>query len=436
MLGIPAPAELSSPPRAPFEPQPPAPEPVPEREHGVAEPGDGGEAEWTVAVTDDQHEDMTSAQVIDAYVSGRINEDTFIWAEGMDDWKNPFDIPLIAMALEARGFAPGIAPTTDDEATVIADALGASQRFAPGIAPSADDEATVIADALGDSQPPGVWREPGSWRARAITEDVDEGDVSFDDVTVSMDGDRAAELLRAAGASDTERAPSRDAIDELMDDSAHDDVTLAVDSRPFFAESAPLAASVEGGFGEPDFDEEPTMAMEAPRSEPRPTGARNEDSVLFSLNALAGDRRPEPKPAARAEDEFLVAPPPVAPLAPAPSTPAVVPAPEAAPAMPPPQSAAFPQSAPVPSVAPRKRSGLGWLWLLLLLLLAGAGAAAAYYFQEPRAVFEYFGLASPTATPAPTPAAAPTPIATPIATPTAAPAPSASALPAAGDGGS
>jgi hypothetical protein len=89
---------------------------------------------------------MTTEQVIGAYASGRINDDTFIWAEGMDDWKNPFDVPLIAAGLAARGFAPG--------------ADGAHH----------DDDRTIVAhQAPSVSKPPaGVWREPEAGASRRL----------------------------------------------------------------------------------------------------------------------------------------------------------------------------------------------------------------------------------------------------------------------------
>jgi hypothetical protein len=383
MLGIPAPAgELPvQPVRSLPTPVPPAPAP--------AEFEDSAEPEWTVAVTDDDHEEMTTEQVVTAYADGRINDETFIWAEGMDDWKTPFEIPLIAAELGSRGLSPGD---------------GAMQ----------DDDRTVVAQQVSQSKPPvGVWREPGSWREPTIAEGEEEGDVSFDDVTVSMDSRKAAELLRAAGAQDEMSFAADEPL--MLESDVHDDVTKSVDSRRFLAEAgllteradSPPPASASAPFESPDFDEEPTQAIEntlissahespPPPGEQRLTGARNEDSVLFSLDALA---QSETRPAReeRADDDILLAAP-----APLPALPKVGPTAEPAASpdrsddhRPTPESAVIPpQSLPVlPLSSPQPKSASrGWLWVLLLLLLAGAAAAAAYHFKQPVAVFELLGV--------------------------------------------
>ena len=36
----------------------------------------------------------------------RQDQETFIWADGMEDWKRPWEIPMIAAELSARGLAP------------------------------------------------------------------------------------------------------------------------------------------------------------------------------------------------------------------------------------------------------------------------------------------------------------------------------------------
>jgi predicted Zn finger-like uncharacterized protein len=399
MLGIPAPAgEL------PIQPARSAPTPAPVTQTQPAAPAaaeldDSAEPEWTVAVTDDDHEEMTTEQVVSAYGSGRINDDTFIWAEGMDDWKTAFEIPLIAAELAARGLAGG-------------------DR---GIA---DDERTVVAQPISQSKPPiGVWREPGNWREPARADSEQESDVSFDDVTVSMDSRKAAELLRASGA--VEVLPTTD--ERVLESDIDDDVTRTVDSRPFLAESGLLShliqeardvtPSRQDGL---DFDEDPTLAVDRalvsgaldgsslaneassslesapPASEQRLTGARNEDSVLFSLDALAKSESRSSEEE-RVDDEILLAPP-----APLPALPKIG-APSEAVA----RVERFDDAHPAPKSAPgevvpapvlpieapaAKRSGRGWLWLLLLLLLAGGAAAAAYHFKQPAKVFELLGI--------------------------------------------
>jgi predicted Zn finger-like uncharacterized protein len=40
---------------------------------------------WTVAVTEDDQREMTTPEVVEAYVSGIIDEETFVWRDGMED---------------------------------------------------------------------------------------------------------------------------------------------------------------------------------------------------------------------------------------------------------------------------------------------------------------------------------------------------------------
>jgi hypothetical protein len=221
--------------------------------------------------------------------------------------------------------------------------------------------------------------------------------VSFDDVTVSMDAPRAAQLLREASLMDDAAQAGRASggaydvgVEELMDDTDHDDVTKAVASSPYGAADWMPDQSESDTERPPDPDAE----------EPHLMGARHDDSVLFSLDAIA--QNPEPAgpedfrdeqpttlfdaPVAASQrlaapDPFDPAPPPVAPeplLAPPPQ------APELAPLVEPPISALAPE--------PKKQGGGGWIWFLLVLVLLGAAAAAGFYFREPKVLFDQLGL--------------------------------------------
>ncbi len=46
----------------------------------------GGVDEWTVNVTDDDQRTMTTAQIAMEYQRGLINDDTYVWKDGMADW--------------------------------------------------------------------------------------------------------------------------------------------------------------------------------------------------------------------------------------------------------------------------------------------------------------------------------------------------------------
>jgi predicted Zn finger-like uncharacterized protein len=56
-------------------------------------------ATYTVSVSDTDQRTMTLAQIIDAYNEGTIDAETFVWAEGMDDWQALKDVDAIVDAL-------------------------------------------------------------------------------------------------------------------------------------------------------------------------------------------------------------------------------------------------------------------------------------------------------------------------------------------------
>ncbi len=190
MIGIPAPA-VESP-----EPEPAVPPMAPVAvDEPAATSEAGGGPEWTVAITDDQHEELNTNEVVELYARGAVDQETFIWADGMEDWKQPWEIPLIAAALSARGLAP--LPEEPD-----------------------DEDRTIVSDGLPSSRPSGgEWREPGSWSSPSLDGPIDDDAVSFDDVTVSMDAPRAAELLREARLMDDAVRATQDLAAPWMSES-------------------------------------------------------------------------------------------------------------------------------------------------------------------------------------------------------------------------
>lgn len=218
MIGIPPPAaEAPIAPIAPME----APEPEP--------PRPGTAAEWTVAITDDQHEELTTSEVIELYVRGGVDHETFIWAEGMEDWKQPWEIPLLAAELRQRGLVP---PEEGEQ-----------------IVPSSDfddeDEHTVVAQGPPFSSRPseqsGAWREPGGW---GDLPDGTDGDIGFEDVTVSMEAPHAALLLRQTS--------------ELDDDD--DDATIDADVDALLDGAEPAGTPYNGYDRVPSAPVDPAFA--------------------------------------------------------------------------------------------------------------------------------------------------------------------------------
>ncbi|MGE3671060.1 MAG: zinc-ribbon domain-containing protein [Polyangiaceae bacterium] len=138
-----------------------------------------GEREWTVAVTDEDHYEMNTDEVVQAFAQGNIDEDTFIWKEGMDDWLTPFEVPGIAAALRKAGQRPkGENPMAFDDAT--------------RVGPSPIDKKPTADPTPKPGETQGVWKEPGDWKPMAAP----GMDLAFDDVTVAMAAPQSRQLLQ------------------------------------------------------------------------------------------------------------------------------------------------------------------------------------------------------------------------------------------------
>ena len=259
--------------------------------------------EWLVAITDDRQEPASTDEIVAWYSASVIDADTFIWKDGMAEWQTAFEIPEIARALEQQGL----------ERRVIEPGI----ESAPGSVPTYDDEeATHSGRPLGGAAAAGTWTEPGRWGGS--------------DAGIEQPYDDEMTIAR-------ESAPLANPYPIQSDESAEEDQTIAREpSSPF---AAPLPAA-----GRPPDSTQPERAGSDPgkrryvrpqrqeserpnpaarRVDPRPeravadlfgaqagagaeddpslgrgdssppddggaklTGARNETSVLFSLDAL------------------------------------------------------------------------------------------------------------------------------------------------------
>ena len=226
------------------------------------------ESSFDIAYPDDRQETLTVSQIVDKYAAGTLDDLAFLWREGMPDWKAPFDIPELASALTARGLRPaGPAP--------------AAEPF------SDDDEATKVQDSPFDgleAQPsaPGVWTEPGK-------EAQSSPEAAFDL--------RAAAALPFAASAPAARVTANPKPVAVSPKPA------AVAPKPEAPKPAAARRSAARGGGDlfgdlaaAGSEEDESLGSEAKDAGPKMTGARNESSVLFSLDALV---KQEQKPAAK-----------------------------------------------------------------------------------------------------------------------------------------
>lgn len=104
--------------------------------------GSGGES-WTVNVSDGDQRTMTTAEVVDAFRTGVVNDETYCWKDGMGDWLPLREIPELSAALQAgpqpsmHAHASEAPPPADDQPTQ----AGFSSLFGGGGAAPAQPEA-------------------------------------------------------------------------------------------------------------------------------------------------------------------------------------------------------------------------------------------------------------------------------------------------------
>lgn len=332
---------------------------------------------WTVAVSEEKHEEMTVAVLVAAYSRGTIDADTFIWREGMDDWLTPFEIPEIAAALESHGFVeppPAPEPGKDTEAAlpsmappgdafgepVQRKAAGAARREAsndmfPMSVPDEFPEPSLAAafPEGADPEPSDPFGVPAARTARTIVEsdlgldlaqDAGAGDSFSLDLGASLSpvaslsptpslspapNPIARPATQATAAKAATKQPSI-AQPAAKQQSAATKQSSAAQSSAAQA-STPLTLSM----GPPDNtataqrsrqpslvpdlfagaaaagSEEELINEPAPARHPASslTGARNENSVLFSLDALVSGGKAEGPGDNVNMDDLLALPP-------------------------------------------------------------------------------------------------------------------------------
>lgn len=85
-------------------------------EVGLGTPGVGPSAgEYSVDMGDNDQRTMDVAQLSQAIAQGAINEDTYVWKDGMADWQRIGDLPELLSQIggSAAGAMPSVPPTAD-----------------------------------------------------------------------------------------------------------------------------------------------------------------------------------------------------------------------------------------------------------------------------------------------------------------------------------
>jgi predicted Zn finger-like uncharacterized protein len=380
------------------------------------------ERRFTVTLADEKQELADVAQIVRLFRAGRLTAEALVWREGMGGWESPWDVPEISDAFRRMGIARpaaksagqssyGVSPAADEESTHVAGRLSASDEEPTHVVPS-----SPLAAAAPAARPP-----------------IMGGDFDEDEATRVVDSSpftaQIAEL-RARDQAEQQRAPGRPAVSPSPTPSPFPAQTAsgAVLGAERRSSSPPGSQRARR---EPKFDKrkvkrdttresqvdlfakqaqagseaealeqaiiEQTRSVEGDEGQ-RLTGARNESSVLFSLDALLQreERATKPKRSDRSDEALLVAPASSLPDHVV-TSPLIAPDFTAPVLAPPPSSARPPAMALEMAEAAPKRSRL-MLPLLMVGVLA-AGAAAGYVTGALKPIL---GKQAPVAAPEPT----------------------------------
>lgn len=340
--------------RSPKEPAPPARPPEPP---------------FIIAFSEERQEEADTAQIVRLHRAGQLTPETLVWREGMADWANPWDVEEIAAAFRKMGYArptPAPArrsskPREDEETTRVADS-GPMQG-----ALFDDDEATQVVDSSRFNEAP--------QRSSPASSHVSEDDDAATHVARSPISEpkpaRAARTNKRESTRATRRESTRPAATREAAEPARRRPAQRAEQRggrDLFAQQAQAGSEAEAIAAA-------AALGEAVDDGPRLTGARNENSVLFSLDSLLQKELRgggPPQRSHRVEEALLVDTNPsmpggggIAPALAAPDFTAPI-------TSPPPRFA--PAELPVAGdpMAPAKRSK-GWLVMLLLVTFGGLG---------------------------------------------------------------
>ena len=108
------------------------------------------DSQWTVAFGPTERRKMSTAELVEAYARNQVTDETLVWKEGMDSWQPPFDVPVIALALQARGLSP-----SSDAPVAPLGSLGleSARPPPPAASPPAADAAARRAESFRSTHP-------------------------------------------------------------------------------------------------------------------------------------------------------------------------------------------------------------------------------------------------------------------------------------------
>ncbi len=278
--------------------------------------------EFLVVMPDDRQESADVAQIVRLYRDRQINAESLVWRDGMDEWKPVWDVDEISTAFRRMGYARPSSPSPrpSQPAQANYEDEEASTHVVPSSHPPAtafdEDEATSVVDS---SKIPFDVPQAG-WRQATEEDDVPTGVVpSPMELAFAPDpapalvqrrserpaqratttrSDRPALAARAAARAEPTPSPAQARVETRARAQTREDSRARQQGLDIFAQQAHRAAEQE-------------LAPAVEDDAGRLTGARGENSVLFSLDALVKQEQQKQRPIvlpprARTDESVLV----------------------------------------------------------------------------------------------------------------------------------
>jgi predicted Zn finger-like uncharacterized protein len=203
------------------------------------------EPSYVVGFADDRQETHTVSEIVALYAGGKLDEESLVWRDGMADWLSPFDVPELAVAFRKGG----VVRRTAAAASLAVSSAGDDEPTVVGRSPF-DADSLQLADAPRVELELDLPREPAK-PAAALRESSAELKAA---PAAPKAAAVAAKPVAAASRRNEKRAGAVDLFGGVADAGSEGDASLDL-----------------------AFPQEPEHKL---------TGARNESSVLFSLDAL------------------------------------------------------------------------------------------------------------------------------------------------------
>jgi predicted Zn finger-like uncharacterized protein len=257
--------------------------------------------DWSVNLSETDQRSMTTQQLVEAFQNGQITPEAYVWREGMADW-----VPLLDCAELAPLLTPaaGVLPTPAFPDQQPGYASPQAVHPGPGFPQPAQS-----APAAAEPQPPPA--EPSEAQPATVAPSTETpAPAASPEAAVPTPTPAAAAAKPAAEKARAIRAQSGAQAKASADPAAVPRSTVSARITGGRAQGAhDLFAGVESAGSEaldlPITSPSLPQAGSTAYADDRPTGARNENSVLFSLDSMkAANLSPSPSAQHRADDPF------------------------------------------------------------------------------------------------------------------------------------